>query len=96
MEIIGYERHNDETRHIQQYVTTCPRCGAVLCFTDRDLEWSQKPLSLDKLVHCPKCCRQITVFEEKPGWFKSKIVLSYGIRAITNDEYAELRRKYDE
>lgn len=96
MEIIGYERHIDETPHIQQYVTTCPHCGAILCFTDKDLKWSQEPLSLDKLAHCPNCCRQITVFKEKRGWFSHKIVLADGIRAITNDEYAELRHKYDE
>ena len=96
MEIIGYERHNDETPHIQQYVTTCPHCGAILCFTDKDLKWSQEPPSFDKLLHCPKCCRQITVFKEKRGWFSHKIVLADGIGAITNDEYAELKHKYDE
>lgn len=95
MEILGY-KHVNIIPHIQRYVTTCSDCGAILCFTDKDLKWSEKTLSLDKMIRCPNCCRQITVFKEKQGWFSRKIVLDDRIRAITEDEYAELSHKYDE
>ena len=78
----------------QKYSTVCKRCGSVLVFADNEVKFSTKPFCIDRLVKCPKCGREITVFKEKRSWFSAKLILAKNIAILDGDSYMKLKNKY--
>lgn len=104
MEIIGCmreaitdKRYTPESKpHVyQEYSTICQRCGSVLVFAENELKFSTKPFCIDRLIECPKCGREITVFKEKRGMFSVKLVLAKNIAILDGESYMKLKNKYN-
>ena len=78
----------------QMYSAVCQRCGSVLVFEDNEVKFSTKPFCIDRLIKCPKCGREITVFKEKRSWFSAKLILAKNIAVLDGDFYMKLKNKY--
>lgn len=74
----------------QKYLTTCPKCGAVLVFTETDLH-----SFLDyKRIVCPDCGRNIIVMTFIPHM--GRLILQKDVKRISLKKYRKLKAKFAE
>lgn len=101
MEVIGHQSKPIENP--QKYITKC-KCGAIIGFTRNDMHGNHISMSYDVkdkgplFIQCPECHKEIQVTEEYTTLIhkKKKMRFCNYIQAVSDYEYYQLKRKYDE
>lgn len=102
MEIIGHVFRMHE--YPQKYITTCGGCGAIIGFTRNDMHGNHISMSYDVkdkgplFIQCPECHKEIQVTEEYTTLIRKKKKMRFckSIQGVSDYEYYQLKRKYDE